>query len=290
MILNRLWPVFLSILLSRIITRYLCSSLNKGSLNNFSKLGLSDSTVEVLNGLGFENPTDIQNQAIPLLLSKSDSDFIGLAQTGTGKTAAFGLPLIDLVDTDDKSTQALILSPTRELGQQTGQQLKTFAKNSDRLNVEVVYGGAAITNQIKALKKPTQIVVATPGRLIDLVKRKSVKLQNVKYVILDEADEMLNMGFKEEIDEILSHIESEHATWLFSATMPKEIRRIIKKFMSDPVEISVNQEQKSNKDITHQFVVTTTANSTTTESSAVKNASVAFWSTLSMFSIIYFAL
>ena len=229
-------------------------------MNKFSKLGLSDSTVEVLDQLGYETPTEIQSQAIPLLLSKASSDFIGLAQTGTGKTAAFGLPLIELVDTEDKKTQALILAPTRELGQQTGQQLKMFASKNKQLNVEVVYGGAAITNQIKALKKPTQIVVATPGRLIDLVKRKAVKLQDIKYVILDEADEMLNMGFKEEIDEILSHVEGEHATWLFSATMPKEIRRIIKKFMSDPVEISVNSDQKSNIDITHQYVVTTTAN------------------------------
>ncbi|MEP5614388.1 MAG: DEAD/DEAH box helicase, partial [Cyclobacteriaceae bacterium] len=199
-------------------------------MNDFSKLGLSSTTIDVLDKLGFEKPTPVQSEAIPLLLGNDPCDFIGLAQTGTGKTAAFGLPLMDLINSDDTTTQALIMAPTRELGQQTAKQLVDFSKNHKSLNVEVVYGGAAIVNQIKALRKPTQIVVATPGRLMDLIKRKAVKLENVRYVVLDEADEMLNMGFKEAIDEILSHIPGDHATWLFSATMPAEIRRIVKKY------------------------------------------------------------
>ena len=229
-------------------------------MNNFSKLGLSETVIEILDGLGFTKPTPVQEQSIPLLLENNPTDFIGLAQTGTGKTAAFGLPLIDLIDTDNKTTQALIMAPTRELGQQTAQQINTFAANNKNLNIEVVYGGSPIFNQIKALKKPTQIVVATPGRLLDLIKRKAVKLDNVKYVVLDEADEMLNMGFKEDIDEILSHTLEDRVTWLFSATMPNEIRRIVKKYMDKPLEVAVNVDEKSNKDISHKYVTTKGAN------------------------------
>ena len=229
-------------------------------MNNFEKLGLSLSIVEVLDKMGFTNPTPVQEQSIPLLLTENPTDFIGLAQTGTGKTAAFGLPLIDLIDDDNDQTQALIMAPTRELSQQTAKQLNDFAKSKSRLNVEVVYGGAAIVNQIKALKRPTQIVVATPGRLLDLIKRKAVKLDQIKYVILDEADEMLNMGFKEAIDDILSHTPKERVTWLFSATMPSEIRRIVKKYMSNPKEVSVNTSEKSNKDIIHKYVITKVSN------------------------------
>ncbi|MEO1256599.1 MAG: DEAD/DEAH box helicase, partial [Bacteroidota bacterium] len=152
------------------------------------------------------------------------------------------------------------MAPTRELGQQTAKQIVDFSKSHKSLNVEVVYGGAAITNQIKALRKPTQIVVATPGRLLDLIKRKAIKLNNVQYVVLDEADEMLNMGFKEAIDEILSHTPETKSTWLFSATMPPEIRKIINKYMVEPKEVAINREEKSNKDITHQFVITKSAN------------------------------
>ncbi len=229
-------------------------------LNNFSKLGLSTKVIEVLDQIGFTQPTPVQEEAIPMLLKNNPTDFIGLAQTGTGKTAAFGLPLIDLIDTDLKATQALILAPTRELAQQTAKQLEDFTVNNKIINVEVVYGGAAIVNQIKALKKTTQIVVATPGRLLDLIKRKAIKLNNVEYVILDEADEMLNMGFKEDIDNILSHTREERVTWLFSATMPSEIRRIVKKYMVSPLEVSVNTEEKTNKDITHKYVITKGSN------------------------------
>ncbi len=229
-------------------------------MNNFEKLGLSKKLVEVLGEMGFENPTEIQQEAIPLLLTKDPINFIGLAQTGTGKTAAFGLPLLDLIDQDSDATQAIIMSPTRELGQQTAKQLVDFCRNNRRINVEVVYGGANIVGQIKALKRPTQIVVATPGRLIDLLKRKALKLDQVRYVILDEADEMLNMGFKEEIDTILEYTPEERVTWLFSATMPSEIRKIIKKYMENPLEVSVNSEVKSNVDISHQYIVTKTSN------------------------------
>lgn len=229
-------------------------------MNNFSKLGLSAKTIEVLDGMGFENPTPVQEQAIPILMENDPCDFIGLAQTGTGKTAAFGLPLMDLIDSDDKTTQALIMAPTRELSQQTAKQLVDFSKNHRSLNIEVVYGGAAIQNQMKALKKPTQIIVATPGRLLDLIKRKSIKLDNIKYVVLDEADEMLNMGFKEAIDEILAFTPDNRTTWLFSATMPSEIRRIVKKYMQDPKEVAINRDEKSNKDITHKYVMTKNSN------------------------------
>ena len=229
-------------------------------MNTFSELGLSPSIVDTLHHLGFETPTPVQEKAIPILLSKVPTDFIGLAQTGTGKTAAFGLPLIELIDGNNPATQALIMAPTRELGQQTAKQLVDFSKNHRSLNVEVVYGGAAIVNQIRALKKPTQIIVATPGRLLDLIKRKAVKLEQVRYVVLDEADEMLNMGFKEAIDDILSYTLDERVTWLFSATMPPDIRRIVKKYMDAPQEVAINTGEKINKDITHKYVTTTTAN------------------------------
>lgn len=223
-------------------------------------MGLSTSLIEVLDQLGFTEPTPVQEKAIPLLLTKNPTDFIGLAQTGTGKTAAFGLPLIDLIDSESSETQALVMAPTRELGQQIAKQLVEFAANFSRLNVEVVYGGAAITNQMKALKKATQIIVATPGRLLDLIKRRAVHLESVRYVVLDEADEMLNMGFKEDIDEILSHTQEDRVTWLFSATMPADIRKIVNKYMNQPLEVAVNAEQKSNQDISHKFVITKSTN------------------------------
>lgn len=207
--------------------------------------------------MGFEQPTPIQVEAIPYLLEKGKKDFIGLAQTGTGKTAAFGLPLVELIDTNSTKVQALILSPTRELGQQTAQQMVEFSSSLKDLKVEVVYGGAAITNQIKALKKPTHIVVATPGRLLDLIRRRAISLADVKQVVLDEADEMLNMGFQEDIDQILANIQVEYSLWLFSATMPAGIRKIIKSYMKDPHEVSVKGKEETNVDISHQYIVTT---------------------------------
>ena len=199
----------------------------KCQLDSFKKLGLSEEILEVLTELGFKKPTDIQEQAIPQLLD-GHIDFIGLAQTGTGKTAAFGLPLLHRIDPNKDHTQGLILAPTRELGKQIGVQLEIFSKKMDKVNVLCVYGGAPIMNQIKALKKTQHIIIATPGRLIDLIKRKAVKLNKLKYLVLDEADEMLNMGFKDELDEILSYAPDDKMTWLFSATMPSMIKKIVK--------------------------------------------------------------
>ncbi|MCL4103757.1 UNVERIFIED_CONTAM: hypothetical protein GTU68_029074, partial [Idotea baltica] len=228
--------------------------------NKFHELGLSDQILEVLEDIGFETPTPIQEKAIPMLLNNDHTDFIGLAQTGTGKTAAFGLPLLDLIDEFADHTQALIMAPTRELGQQIAQQLVEFSKNNRSLNVEVVYGGASIMMQIKAMRKPVQIVVATPGRLLDLIRRKAIRLDRVEYVVLDEADEMLNMGFKEDIDDILEHTGQDRAIWLFSATMPSSIRRIVTKYMDAPLEAVVNTKEISNKDISHQYVITKPSN------------------------------
>ena len=226
----------------------------------FSQLGLSDSTLAILNQMGFETPTPIQQQAIPYLLSDSASDLIALAQTGTGKTAAFGLPLVELVTSSAQDPQALILAPTRELAQQSADQLLQFTDRKRTPKVEVVYGGAAITMQMKNLKKGADILLATPGRLIDLIKRKAVSLKNIKYLVLDEADEMLNMGFKDEIDKILETVPDNRSIWLFSATMPPEIRKIVNTYMKNPHEVKVNQESKTNQDISHQYIITKTAN------------------------------
>jgi ATP-dependent RNA helicase DeaD len=223
-------------------------------LVTFKKLGLSDEVLKVLEELGFETPTEIQTDAIPWLL-EGQHDFIGLAQTGTGKTGAFGLPLIELIDAQDPSTQALVLAPTRELGQQIAEQLNTFSKYLYKLNVLPVYGGAAISNQIKALKRPQHIIIATPGRLIDLIKRKAVKLDQLKFLVLDEADEMLNMGFKEDLEKIMSYTPESKHTWLFSATMPDDIRKIVNKYMDDPLEVKVNVNHVVNTNIVHQYTI-----------------------------------
>ena len=221
---------------------------------SFSDLGLSAPLLEAITTLGFETPTEIQEKAIPHLLG-GDADFIGLAQTGTGKTAAFGLPLLDLLHPEGDFTQAIVLAPTRELGQQIAEQLALFSNKQKGIRTLAVYGGANIVTQIKALKKTRHVVIATPGRLIDLVNRKAVNLEQVRYVVLDEADEMLNMGFKEELDTILSFTPKQKQTWLFSATMPKEIRRMVKDYMSDPFEVRIDPKTTVNTNIEHQFAV-----------------------------------
>ncbi len=223
-------------------------------LSTFSDLGLSAPILDAIASLGFETPTEIQEKAIPHLLG-GDADFIGLAQTGTGKTAAFGLPLLDLLDPQTDCTQAIVLAPTRELGQQIAEQLALFSKKQKGIRTLAVYGGANIVTQIKALKKTRHVVIATPGRLIDLVNRKAIDLAQVGYVVLDEADEMLNMGFKEELDTILSFTPEEKQTWLFSATMPKEIRRMVKDYMSDPFEVRIDPKTTVNTNIEHQYAV-----------------------------------
>lgn len=222
-------------------------------MNTFKALGLSPEVLKALGDMGFETPTEIQQQTIPLLLSEPQ-DIIGLAQTGTGKTAAFGLPLIDLVEADYRQTQALILAPTRELAQQIANQLDAFSKHK-HLRTVCVFGGASISGQISQIRRGAHIIVATPGRLIDLTKRGAIKLDTLEYVVLDEADEMLNMGFKEDLDWILAQAPETKLTWLFSATMPAEIRRMVKTYMSDPAEVKVNQGTIVNTNIEHQYAV-----------------------------------
>ncbi|MFZ9848506.1 MAG: DEAD/DEAH box helicase [Flavobacteriales bacterium] len=223
-------------------------------MTNFTELGLSAPLLKALTEMGIETPTPIQEQAIPILIGEP-RNFIGLAQTGTGKTAAFGLPLLEVLKPELRHTQALILAPTRELGQQIAQQLQLFAKYTSTIRIVVVYGGASIVEQMRALKNTPHIIIATPGRLMDLMSRKALSITDISHVILDEADEMLNMGFKEDIDEILSHTPEDKVTWLFSATMPKDIRRIVSKYMPEAAEIAVNKGGEMNKKIKHQYAV-----------------------------------
>ena len=220
----------------------------------FEELGLQEGILKAVAELGFTNPTAIQEKAIPVLLSGT-TDFIGLAQTGTGKTAAFGLPLLQLIDVSQRFPQALVVCPTRELCMQIVNEMELFKKFTQGMNVVAVYGGASITQQMRDLKRGTQIVVATPGRLIDLIERKAINLEQIKYVVLDEADEMLNMGFQEDIEFILQNTPNRESTWLFSATMPAEIRRVSKKYMKEPVEVTVGKMNTGNKNIDHQFFV-----------------------------------
>src|SRR6267154_294626 len=223
-------------------------------MKSFDALGLSGELVEAIRQLGFESPTPIQEKAIPILL-QGDTDLVGLAQTGTGKTAAFGLPLIDLVDDKNRATQALIVAPTRELSVQITNDLERFMSKVKRLNIVTVYGGASISDQIRKVRQGAQIIVATPGRLIDLLSRKVVDLTHIQFVVLDEADEMLNMGFKEDIDEILSTTPDSKKVWLFSATMPREVREIASNYRSNAKELTMEGRQSGNENIDHQFVV-----------------------------------
>ena len=217
----------------------------------FAELGLRSEVLKSLEDLGFSVPTPIQEQAIPHLM-KDDCDFVGLAQTGTGKTAAFGLPLISNIDTSLKLPQGLIICPTRELCLQISKDLGNYSKYLD-CNIVPVYGGADIRKQMTDVKKGAPIIVATPGRLMDLIKRKVVQLSQVRYVVLDEADEMLNMGFKEDIDSILETTPIEKNVWLFSATMPKEVASIAKNYMKDPLEVSIGHKNQSNENIDHIY-------------------------------------
>jgi ATP-dependent RNA helicase DeaD len=221
----------------------------------FTSLGIDPELNQAIAALGFTEPTPIQEKAIPVLLSGT-RDFVGLAQTGTGKTAAFGLPLLQLVERDKKFPQALVICPTRELCLQITRDLTVFKKSKPGIHVTAVYGGASIVEQIRDLKKGPQIVVATPGRLIDLIERKAVNLQNIGYIVLDEADEMLNMGFREDIEFILQNTPNKHSAWLFSATMPSEVRQVSKRFMSNPFEITIGKVNAANVNIDHQFYVT----------------------------------
>lgn len=218
----------------------------------FKELGLNEALMKAIVDLGFENPTPIQQQTIPLLTAK-ETDVVALAQTGTGKTAAFGLPILNTINADNRDPQALILAPTRELCVQISNDIKKYAKYIKGLNVATVYGGASIVNQIRDIKQGTQIVVATPGRLVDLIERRAIRLQTVKVVVLDEADEMLNMGFKDSLDTILEQTPDTKNTWLFSATMPREVERIAKNYMSNPVEVSSGKRNEGATNITHIY-------------------------------------
>ena len=218
----------------------------------FLKLGVDPLLVKAIDELGFESPMPIQEKVIPHLLDK-EGDVVGLAQTGTGKTAAFGLPVLQRINVSERVPQALIIAPTRELCLQIAGDLADFSKYIDGLKILPVYGGSSIESQIKSLRNGVQVIVATPGRLIDLIKRGVVKLEAVHTVILDEADEMLNMGFLDDIKEILSHVPEDRKMLMFSATMPKEIADISKQFMKDPVEFVVGNRNEGAKNVRHIY-------------------------------------
>lgn len=230
---------------------YLCSR-NLFYMTTFQELGVREDLLRAITELGYEKPMPIQEKVIPHLLNE-DSDVVGLAQTGTGKTAAFGLPTLQRIDMDSKATQAIILDPTRELCLQTCNDLNDYARYIDKLNILPVYGGSSIEVQIRALKRGVQVIVATPGRLLDLIKRGVVKLEQVNTVILDEADEMLNMGFVDDINEILSHVPEERKMLLFSATMPPEIAAIAKNYMHNPQEFVVGTKNEGSANVKHIY-------------------------------------
>jgi ATP-dependent RNA helicase DeaD len=221
-------------------------------MNKFEQLGLNESLLLAIKDLGFENPSEVQEKAIPVLLEQN-TDLVALAQTGTGKTAAFGFPLIQKIDAEDRSTQALILSPTRELCLQITNEIKQYSKYVKGLHTVAVYGGASITEQAREIKRGAQIIVATPGRMQDMINRGLVNIKNINFCILDEADEMLNMGFYEDIVSILSDTPDEKNTWLFSATMPAEVARIAKKFMHDPAEVTVGSKNSGSATVSHEY-------------------------------------
>ena len=228
-------------------------------MSTFLELGVRKEYIKALKELGIQNPTEIQCKTIPVLLDSS-KDFIGLAQTGTGKTAAYGIPILQSLNADSPVIQALILAPTRELVQQIKKQLFKFTKyeSNTRIFVEAVYGGEKIERQINSLKRTTHIVVATPGRLLDLIERGELNLKQITTLVLDEADEMLSMGFKQDLNRILKYTSGKRNTWLFSATMPEEIQRIVKTYMaSNTTRVEVNKNALVNANITHQFITTT---------------------------------
>ncbi|MBD5385147.1 DEAD/DEAH box helicase [bacterium] len=225
---------------------------NNKEPKTFEELGVEPDLLRAINELGFEHPMPIQEMVIPHLLSK-DGDVVGLAQTGTGKTAAFGLPVLQRINPNSDAPQALIIAPTRELCLQIAGDLADFSKYQDNVRILPVYGGSSIDSQIRSLRKGVQVIVATPGRLIDLIKRGEVSLADVHTVILDEADEMLNMGFLDDINEILSHVPEQRKMLMFSATMPKEIANISKRFMKDPVEFVAGNKNEGSKNVKHIY-------------------------------------
>ncbi len=220
---------------------------------SFKKIGLNDQILKSINDLGFENPTPIQSETIPHLLEDNNQDLLAFAQTGTGKTAAFGFPIIQKIKSNSLQTQSLILSPTRELCIQIAKDLTAYSKYIRDLKVVPVYGGASIDTQIRELKKGAQIIVGTPGRTLDLIKRRQLKIDKINWLVLDEADEMLNMGFKEDLDNILAKTPDTKKTLLFSATMPKDIRRIADTYMHNPKQINIGEKNSGAENINHVF-------------------------------------
>ncbi len=225
----------------------------------FKELGLNQAIIDALEELGYQSPTPIQEIAIPQIIS-SKSDLKAFAQTGTGKTAAFSLPIMEQIDLTNKNPQAIILSPTRELAIQIARNIDEFAKNISNLNVLAIYGGANIEDQIRGLKRGAQIVVGTPGRTVDLIKRRRLNLDNIQWLVLDEADEMLNMGFKEELDQVLEATPKTKQTLLFSATFPKEVEAIAKNYMNKPVEISAGKKNVGADNVSHEYYLVSDRN------------------------------
>jgi len=221
-------------------------------MSTFQDLGLNEELLKGITDLGFETPSEVQEKAIPILLNE-ETDLVALAQTGTGKTAAFGFPMLQKIDVNSRTTQGLILSPTRELCLQIANEMKAYGKYCKGLNVVAIYGGSSITDQAREVKRGAQIIVATPGRMKDMINRRLVDITKIQYSVLDEADEMLNMGFKEDITDILSGTPEDKNTWLFSATMPKEVARIAKKFMNEPQEITVGSKNESTDNVSHEY-------------------------------------
>lgn len=223
-------------------------------MTKFEALGLQKSLLDAITDMGFETPSEVQEKAIPILL-ETETDLVALAQTGTGKTAAFGFPLIQKIDSNSRTTQGLILSPTRELCLQITKEIQSYSKYEKNINTVAIYGGASITDQSRQIKRGAQIIVATPGRMKDMISRRLVDISKIDYCILDEADEMLNMGFFEDIKDILSNTPDEKSTWLFSATMPKEVSLIAKKFMHNPQEITVGTKNAGTSTVQHEYYV-----------------------------------
>ncbi|MFA5574474.1 MAG: DEAD/DEAH box helicase [Brumimicrobium sp.] len=218
----------------------------------FKELGLRNPILKAVTELGFEQPTPIQEQAIPHLLQK-ECDLVGLAQTGTGKTAAFGLPLINRISGASNKPVGLVICPTRELCLQITGDIENYSKYEKHIKVVAVYGGADIRKQMRKIKDGASIIVATPGRLVDLINRKAIHLDEVEVVVFDEADEMLDMGFKDDLDSILAKTPSTKNTWLFSATMPKEVEKIANTYMKNPLEVSIGNKNEANKNIEHIY-------------------------------------
>ena len=225
-------------------------------MTTFKDLGLKEPIIKALTDLGYEKPTVIQEKAIPQIIS-STTDLKAFAQTGTGKTAAFSLPILEQIDENSKNTQTIILSPTRELAIQIGNNIKEFTKYLPNIKVATVYGGANIDEQIRALKRGAQIVVGTPGRTVDLINRRALKLGNVQWLVLDEADAMLNMGFKDELDKVLEATPDSKQTLLFSATFPKEVEAIARNYMQKPIEITSGQKNQGSDNVSHEYYLVT---------------------------------